>query len=89
MIHFDFLSEGARGALFHHAPKAVDASNDLALQAMHLGATLYCPATRLQLVQDIVRSRARGVSSMVLCLEDSVPNDQLAEAENNLVRQLQ
>lgn len=89
MIHFDFLSEGARGALFHHAPKAVDASSDLALQAMHLGATLYCPATRLQLVQDIVRSRARGVSSMVLCLEDSVPNDQLAEAEDNLVHQLQ
>lgn len=89
MIHFDFLTADTRAALFHRAPRAVDGGNDLALQAMHLGATLYCPATRPELARDVVRSRARGVTSMVACLEDSVPNDQLAGAEHNLVDQLQ
>lgn len=88
MIHFDFLSEDTRAALFHVPPQPVLPGSPTELLAMHLGATLYCPATRPQLARDVVRSRARGVTSMVACLEDSVANDELAGAEENLVRQL-
>jgi citrate lyase beta subunit len=88
VIHFDFLSEETRAALFHVPPQPVGPGSAPELAAVHLGATLYCPATRPQLARDVVRSRARGVSSMVACLEDSVADDELAGAEENLVGQL-
>ena len=40
--------------------------------AAALGATLYSPATRPRLADDVVKQAARGVVSMVLCLEDSI-----------------
>ncbi|MEO9223121.1 MAG: HpcH/HpaI aldolase/citrate lyase family protein [Mycobacteriaceae bacterium] len=88
MIHFDFLTEQARAALFHLPPRPVGPGSPHELAAVHLGATLYCPATRPQLARDVARSRRRGVTSMVLCLEDSVADDELSGAEENLVRQL-
>ncbi|WP_167442828.1 HpcH/HpaI aldolase/citrate lyase family protein, partial [Streptomyces rhizosphaericus] len=46
-----------------------------------------CPATRPQLADDIVKQAGRGVVSMVLCLEDSIDDAEVAGAEENLVRQ--
>ncbi len=88
MIHFDFLTDDVRDTLFHVPPQPVGPNSAPELAAMHLGATLYCPATRPQLAGDVGRSRTRGVTSMVLCLEDSVADDELASAERNLVGQL-
>ncbi|WP_127781633.1 HpcH/HpaI aldolase/citrate lyase family protein [Rhodococcus sp. X156] len=88
MIHFDFLAEDVRASLFSKPPQPVTADSPHDLLATHLGATLYCPATRPNLARDVVRSRAAGVTSMVLCLEDSVANTELAAAEQNLVDQL-
>ena len=89
MIHYQFLTESERGRLFHLPPQPLTPESPLDVQAVALGATLYSPATRPNLVKDLVRSRERGVTSSVLCLEDSVPDEQLAEAETNLVAQLQ
>ncbi len=88
VIHFDFLAEDVRATLFHQEPQEVGPASANELAAVHLGATLYCPATRPRLAGDVLRCRSRGVTSMVLCLEDSVANDELAEAERNLVEQL-
>lgn len=89
MIHYQFLTENERGRLFHLPPQPLTPESPLDAQAVALGATLYSPATRPNLAKDVVRSRERGVTSSVLCLEDSVPDEQLAEAETNLVAQLQ
>ncbi len=89
MIHFEFLSERERARLFHVPPQPVLHHSPSDVQAVALGATLYSPGTRPKLIHDLVRSRSRGVTSSVLCLEDSVPDDQLADAERNLVAQLQ
>lgn len=88
VIHYEFLSEQERTRLFHVRPQALSPASPLEDQAVGLGATLYSPATRPNLAKDVVRSRERGVTSSVLCLEDSVPDEQLAGAETNLVAQL-
>jgi citrate lyase beta subunit len=55
--------------------------------AAALGATLYSPATRPHLADDVVKQAGRGVVSMVLCLEDSIDDAEVVGAEENLVRQ--
>ncbi|MEV8183485.1 HpcH/HpaI aldolase/citrate lyase family protein [Specibacter sp. NPDC078692] len=58
------------------------------LQAVALGGTLYTPANRPNLVKDILRQRDLGCVSMVLCLEDSIPDADVASAEDNVVSTL-
>ncbi len=88
MRHFDFLDHEEQERLFQQAPLPFGADDDPALLGAAMGATLYCPATRPQLAADIVRRAATGVTSMVVCLEDSVADGELAAAELNAVEQL-
>ncbi|MEO9140047.1 MAG: HpcH/HpaI aldolase/citrate lyase family protein [Jatrophihabitans sp.] len=88
MRHFDFLDEAERSRLFLHPPQPFDVDDGTETVGVGLGATLYCPATRPALAKDIVRRRAAGVMSVVVCLEDSVPDVELAAAERNAVAQL-
>ena len=88
MRHFGHVSPDVRAALFHREPAEFTADAPPAELAMALGATLYSPATRPQLARDIRVQAARGVVSMVLCLEDSIADDEVPEAEANVVRQL-
>jgi citrate lyase beta subunit len=88
MRHFDFLDDADRARLFFRPPEPFDAHAEPRFLATALGATLYSPATRPKLADDIARSVSRGVTSMVVCLEDSIPDDALAMAERNAVAQL-
>ena len=88
MRHFGFLAPDERARLFLHAPREFDADSGAERVGAALGATLYCPATRPRLAHDIARRAAAGVVSVVVCLEDSVPDHELAAAELNAVRQL-
>ena len=88
MRHFDFLERADRDRLFARAPEPFTVDDDRERLGVGLGATLYCPATRPRLAQDIVRRAARGVVTVVVCLEDSVPDSQLEAAEHNTVHQL-
>lgn len=87
MRHFDFLAADELDRLFQLPPEGFSA-DDPATLGVGLGATLYCPATRPALAEDIVRRRADGAQSMVVCLEDSVPDNALAAAERNAIDQL-
>lgn len=88
MRHFDFLSDAERERLFHRPPEHLRADSTAELRAVALGATLYCPATRPNLAEDIVRRAAQGVTSIVVCLEDSVADGELPAAERNALSQL-
>ncbi|MCZ7414056.1 MULTISPECIES: HpcH/HpaI aldolase/citrate lyase family protein [unclassified Streptomyces] len=88
MRHFGHLSPSERRALFHHEPVEFTRESTARTLAVALGATLYSPATRPRLADDVRRLARRGVVSMVLCLEDSIADGEVAEAEENLVRQL-
>lgn len=89
MQHFSFLTPEQKTKLFLSEPVSFDYNSSKNLLAASLGATLYIPCTRPELVKDVVKMATRGASSVVLCLEDSVPDNRLEEAELNLVQALQ
>ncbi|MFJ8135943.1 HpcH/HpaI aldolase/citrate lyase family protein [Streptomyces sp. NPDC096013] len=87
MRHFGHIAPEVRQRLFFQEPCEFDADSPARLLAAALGATLYSPATRPHLADDVVKLAARGVVSMVLCLEDSIGDEDVPAAEENLVRQ--
>ncbi|MFD6435456.1 HpcH/HpaI aldolase/citrate lyase family protein [Streptomyces venezuelae] len=87
MRHFGHIAPEVRHRLFHREPCAFTADSPPHLLAPALGATLYSPATRPRLAEDILKQAGRGVTSMVVCLEDSIDDAEVADAEENLVRQ--
>ncbi|GGL69361.1 ATP/GTP-binding protein [Curtobacterium citreum] len=87
MRHFAELErsdpDGHR-AFFRQPPEDVTRSSGTALRAVALGATLYTPGIRPDLVRDVRRQRELGAASIVLCLEDSVADADLPRAEDNV-----
>jgi len=87
MRHFGHLTADIRDELFYREPQEFTADSPARTLAVALGATLYSPATRLRLADDVRKQAARGVVSMVLCLEDSIDDRDVVAGEANLVRQ--
>lgn len=88
MRHFRSLTTSQVSTLFHRLPVELTPESSPALQAVALGGTLYTPANRPDLVKDVLRQRDLGCVSMVLCLEDSIPDADVAGAEENVVATL-
>ncbi|WP_371623227.1 HpcH/HpaI aldolase/citrate lyase family protein [Streptomyces sp. NBC_01116] len=87
MRHFGHISPTAREGLFFREPCTFTADSPARMLSVALGATLYSPATRPSLADDVLKQAARGVVSMVLCLEDSIDDAEVVGAETNLIRQ--
>ncbi|MEU6065904.1 MULTISPECIES: HpcH/HpaI aldolase/citrate lyase family protein [Streptomyces] len=87
MRHFGHIAPEVRQRLFHQEPCEFTADSPARLLSAALGATLYSPATRPRLADDIVKQASHGVVSMVLCLEDSIGDEDVPAGEENLVRQ--
>lgn len=87
MRHFGHIAPEVRQRLFHQEPCEFTADSPARLLSAALGATLYSPATRPRLADDIVRQAGNGVVSMVLCLEDSIGDADVVRGEENLVQQ--
>ncbi|MEV5156783.1 HpcH/HpaI aldolase/citrate lyase family protein [Streptomyces sp. NPDC053728] len=87
MRHFGHISPAVRESLFFREPCEFDAGSPSHMLSAALGATLYSPATRPRLADDVIRQARQGVVSMVLCLEDSIDDAEVVGAEANLVRQ--
>ncbi|MET8975903.1 HpcH/HpaI aldolase/citrate lyase family protein [Streptomyces sp. NPDC004539] len=87
MRHFGHIAPEERRRLFHQEPCAFGTDSPAKLLSAALGATLYSPATRLRLADDVIKQAGQGVVSMVLCLEDSIGDDDVLAGEENLVRQ--
>ncbi|AQS69808.1 HpcH/HpaI aldolase/citrate lyase family protein [Streptomyces pactum] len=88
MRHFGQIAPEVRKRLFHQEPCTFTADSPARLLSAALGATLYSPATRPRLADDVLKQGACGVVSMVLCLEDSIDDADVPVGEENLVRQL-
>jgi citrate lyase beta subunit len=88
MRHFGFLERQDQNRLFLRPPEPFSAECNVDLLGVGLGATLYCPATRPRLADDIARRAAAGMTSAVVCLEDSVADQDLPGAERNAIAQL-
>ena len=88
MRYFDHVDATLRKHLFFRHPRPFDRHDDPAVLAVALGATLYSPASRPHLADDVERAARRGVMSMVVCLEDAIADGEVESAETNLVAQL-
>ncbi|MGW7507507.1 HpcH/HpaI aldolase/citrate lyase family protein [Streptomyces massasporeus] len=88
MRHFGHVAPEVRKRLFFREPGVFTPDSPVRLLAAALGATLYSPATRPRLADDVLKQAGRGVVSMVLCLEDSIDDADVVPGEENLVRQL-
>ncbi|MFD4377606.1 HpcH/HpaI aldolase/citrate lyase family protein [Streptomyces sp. NPDC058486] len=87
MRHFGHIPSAVRSGLFHREPVEFTADSPARTLAVALGATLYSPATRPQLADAVRKQAARGVVSMVLCLEDSISDADVEAGEDNLVHE--
>ncbi|MEW2132645.1 HpcH/HpaI aldolase/citrate lyase family protein [Streptomyces sp. NPDC005435] len=87
MRHFGHIAPEVRERLFHQEPCEFTADSPARLLSAALGATLYSPATRPRLADDVLKQGRAGVVSMVLCLEDSIDDADVPAGEDNLVRQ--
>ncbi|WP_300019416.1 HpcH/HpaI aldolase/citrate lyase family protein [Pseudonocardia sp.] len=85
MRHFGFLGASELDVLFETPPEHFRRDSGRELLSVALGATLYMPADRPSLVTDIAKQTAAGVTSVVVCLEDSIADEQVESAEDNLV----
>ena len=88
MQHFKALAESVKDRLFHLRPEHLNRSSAPGLLAVALGATLYSPATRTSLAAGIRKQSAAGCLSIVVCLEDAVPDAEVPAAEENLLAAL-
>ncbi|MBO2446428.1 HpcH/HpaI aldolase/citrate lyase family protein [Actinomadura barringtoniae] len=88
MRHFDHIDTAYRKHLFFRHPRRFGRHDDPEVLAVALGATLYSPAIRPTLADDIAKAARRGVTSMVICLEDAIPDEDVAAAEANAAEQL-
>jgi citrate lyase beta subunit len=88
MRHFDHLAGDDQERLFHLRPQSFGAHDDPAILALGLGATLYLPATRPALADDLARQRALGATSVVVCLEDAISDGDVPAAQANAIAQL-
>jgi len=86
--HFGHLSPAQTDALFERPPEPFDRDSGAELLSVALGATLYMPGDRPALIADLAKQAGNGVTSVVVCLEDSIADERLAEAEQNLVTAL-
>jgi citrate lyase beta subunit len=86
MRHFGQIAPDSRKGIFYQEPCQFSADSPARLLGTALGATLYSPATRPSLADDVLKQATRGVVSMILCLEDSIDDNDVAAAEENLVR---
>ncbi|MFJ4813966.1 HpcH/HpaI aldolase/citrate lyase family protein [Streptomyces sp. NPDC088801] len=88
MRHFGHIAPEVRKRLFFREPCVFTPGSPARLLSVALGATLYSPATRPRLADDVLKQAGRGVVSMVLCLEDSIDDADVGPGEENLVRQI-
>ncbi|MGV3466347.1 MAG: HpcH/HpaI aldolase/citrate lyase family protein [Heyndrickxia sp.] len=94
MQHFQYLSDEQRKSIFHVSPESWTKNSSKEILAYALGGTLYMPGTRTQISNDILsgkflNGKYAGLTSMIVCLEDSISDYEVGAAEINCVIQLQ
>lgn len=86
--HFAHLTQAARSRLFSKVPGSIDPHGSAAAVGAGLGATLYMPATRKHLAQDLMGAAERGVLASVVCLEDAIGDHDVVAAQQHATQQL-
>lgn len=88
MRYFTYLTAAEQEKVFFLAPQEIPVTDKYLLEHA-LGATLYMPATRKSIAQDLIAGKLQGLTSMVLCLEDAIGDNEVDMAEGLLVDYLE
>jgi citrate lyase beta subunit len=81
MKFFSYIEENEIDELFFKKPHHFNKTSNRELLSYALGATLYMPATRLNFYDDIIKQKRKGLTSLVIDLEDAVGDLNVAYAE--------
>ncbi|ATH94273.1 citrate lyase subunit beta [Bacillus glycinifermentans] len=87
MQYFDFLSASQKENVFFKQPGMVTKDSPKHILEYALGATLYVPGNRSDIADMIIKRKYPALCSVVFCLEDSIGDCEVLQAENNLVSQ--
>jgi citrate lyase beta subunit len=88
MKHYQHLTEEERNKIFLIQPTEFNKHTPKDVLANALGATMYTPATKENIAESLINRKYMALTTNVLCLEDSIGDEEVAEAEMNLFRQL-
>ncbi|MCM3766657.1 HpcH/HpaI aldolase/citrate lyase family protein [Neobacillus niacini] len=88
MRFFTYFHEDEIEQFFYQKPQEFTKYTERELLAFGLGATLYMPATRPNIHQEILSKKHAGLTSLVIDLEDAVGDHQVPHAEGLLVDEL-
>jgi citrate lyase beta subunit len=72
--------------IFYKTPSSYNLLSTREELSYALGACLYMPGTRENLLRDIVFSKSIGANTITLCIEDSVSSNEVVQAENNILQ---
>ena len=89
MKHFDYETSERKREIFFQEPEQFTKYTDKETLSYALGATLYMPATKKSIAQDVIEKKFTELTSMVIDLEDAVGDNQLQEAEDSLFEHMQ
>lgn len=85
MKHYAHLTEVQKEKLFYIQPSEFDKNTPMGELGYALGATLYIPATHDKLFEYLMTKKYISLSSLVICLEDAIGDNQVKEAETKLL----
>jgi citrate lyase beta subunit len=83
MRYFNYINKSQD--IFFKAPSSYGLYSSREELSYALGACLYMPATRENLLKDITSSRNSGTHTITICMEDSISSSQVGQAENNII----
>lgn len=88
MEFFTYFYEDEIERFFFRRPETFTKYSNRELLSYGLGATLYMPATRPNIHQEILSKKHEGLTSLVIDLEDAVGDNEVQKAELLLVEEL-
>lgn len=88
MKHFSYESSNRKKDIFFKEPETFTKYTDKEVLSYALGATLYMPATKESIAEDVIGRKFPELTSMVIDLEDAIGDTQLFEAEDKLFQHI-
>lgn len=88
MKHFRGVHEEVISHFFHVPPKEFSRDLEKKKLGIALGATLYIPGSMPNITSKLTNDHLKNLTNAIICLEDSIADSELIEAENNVVHEL-
>lgn len=89
MKHFRGVREEEMSHFFHTPPKEFSRDLERKKLGIALGASLYIPGSMLNFSTKLASNNIKNLTNAIICLEDSISDSVLVEAENNVINELQ